>query len=324
MWMAVAGHPKDTKLVQPFQFTILCIIAAAGENGITQPDVVRISEQDKRSVPKRTDMLAENGYIEKKPVYIKSAKTSLLIHRKFQRASQNRIKTNPKVVESPGEVFQGQQLDFNKFVIWLSARLQDSTIMTEADLMSELNLPASKCKWQRKIVRKAIDKLVIAGIIECFNAPSEFLTRKGTFRRLHCVKLIYNPGPDDIHSAFKIEAAQIRSYRIKRAEELKRQTLPVSDTVASHDDPIEADGEEETRFENEGEDSQDDMAERDLDEAAPAVSYSHAQRSIEAHPYCAALDFGDSLPYNMIHSIIHSGGFKGMTSSVRYLIVIET
>jgi hypothetical protein len=314
MWMAVAGHQKDIKLVPPFQFTILCIIAAAGENGITQPDVVRISGQDKRSVPKRTDILAEKGYIEKKPVYIKSAKTSLLIHRKFQRASDTQIQPGPKA-EAPGEIFQGQQLDFNTFVGWLSTRLQDSTIITEDDLMSELELPVSN-KWQRKVVRKAIDKLVIAGIVECFNAPSEFITRKGTFRRLHCVRLIYNPTPENIHAAFKVEAAQITSYRIKRAEELERQIKQAKESGASHDGPTEPDLEEEHRFDSEVEDGQDDIAEGHVEQSTPPLFNSRPQSSVKGLPYCAALDIGGSLTYNMIHSIIHSGGCKGVTSAV--------
>src|SRR5581483_3025594 len=92
MWLAVAGHQKDIKLVPPFQFTILCIIAAAGENGITQPEVVRKSGQDKRSVPKRTDYLALHGYIEKRPVYVKAARTSLLVHKKFLKPTGNTVR----------------------------------------------------------------------------------------------------------------------------------------------------------------------------------------------------------------------------------------
>ena len=66
MWHALTGHGPDLGKVKVLDFHCLSIIAAHGKEGILQPDLVRISGQDKRSLPGRTDRLHETGYIEKK------------------------------------------------------------------------------------------------------------------------------------------------------------------------------------------------------------------------------------------------------------------
>lgn len=69
IWQALTGHGMDFKKVPVMEFALLSIIAANGENGITQPDLAHFSGQDKRSVPHRTDELARKGYIVKNPVH---------------------------------------------------------------------------------------------------------------------------------------------------------------------------------------------------------------------------------------------------------------
>lgn len=85
-WIAVAGHPVDLKRLSALQFELLSIIAAHGEDGIGQPDLVKISGQDKRSVPHRTDELAKAGYIEKTPISYTGVRTSLCVHKRFIKA----------------------------------------------------------------------------------------------------------------------------------------------------------------------------------------------------------------------------------------------
>jgi len=92
VWQAIAGHSLDYKRVPRLEFQLLALIAAAGPDGILQPDLRSLSGQDKRSVPKRTDSLAVKGYIQKKPVYAKTTlanhggtKTSLCIHTRFAK-----------------------------------------------------------------------------------------------------------------------------------------------------------------------------------------------------------------------------------------------
>jgi transcription factor C subunit 3 len=52
--------------MQRMDFILLSIIAAHRGKGILQPELTRISGQDKRSTPLRTQRLHDKGYIEKK------------------------------------------------------------------------------------------------------------------------------------------------------------------------------------------------------------------------------------------------------------------
>ena len=83
MWYALTGHGPDIRKIPPMQFTCLSIIATRRNHGILQAELVHVSGQDKRSVPHRTDLLAENGYIEKRTVLSKGTKTSILYAKRF-------------------------------------------------------------------------------------------------------------------------------------------------------------------------------------------------------------------------------------------------
>lgn len=83
IWQALTGHGIDLKKVPSMEFVLLSLIAAQGSNGIPQPDLIRVSGQDKRSVPHRTDELARKGYIVKIPVQSGKVRTSLCVHTKF-------------------------------------------------------------------------------------------------------------------------------------------------------------------------------------------------------------------------------------------------
>ena len=87
VWQALTGHGIDLKKVPSMEFVLLSLIAARGAAGITQPELIAISGQDKRSVPHRTDELARKNYISKYPVQSNKMRTSLCIHTKF--VSQN-------------------------------------------------------------------------------------------------------------------------------------------------------------------------------------------------------------------------------------------
>jgi hypothetical protein len=87
VWQALTGHGIDLKKVPSMEFVLLSLIAARGSAGITQPELINISGQDKRSVPHRTDELARKNYISKISVQSNKMRTSLCIHTKF--VSQN-------------------------------------------------------------------------------------------------------------------------------------------------------------------------------------------------------------------------------------------
>jgi len=99
MWQALTGHGPDIKSVPPMQFSCLSIITSRRTQGILQSKLTEISGQDKRSVPHRTDLLAQNGYIEKRAVLYQATKTSLLYAKRFA----------PKTVFIPQESIDGQR-----------------------------------------------------------------------------------------------------------------------------------------------------------------------------------------------------------------------
>lgn len=80
MWHAVAGHGPDFGKVKSLDFICLSIIAACGPKGILQHDLTRISGQDKRSLPARTDRLRDNGYIEKTRVCVQLSNPKRSMH----------------------------------------------------------------------------------------------------------------------------------------------------------------------------------------------------------------------------------------------------
>jgi hypothetical protein len=113
IWHAVAGHSMDLKKLPAMEFVLLCIIATYGSAGIAQPELVVLSGQDKRSVPKRTDALAQKGYIEKRAhystkVHNTNTHTSLCVHKKSVKGNRGII-TERTIDEvfGPGANFDG-------------------------------------------------------------------------------------------------------------------------------------------------------------------------------------------------------------------------
>lgn len=92
IWRTIAGHEPDYARIQGLDFICLSIIAAHGSRGIAQNDLVRISGQDKRSLPLRTDRLHNNDYIIKRPVTIYHNNallhTSLLTLKRYADSSE--------------------------------------------------------------------------------------------------------------------------------------------------------------------------------------------------------------------------------------------
>ncbi|KAI8627652.1 hypothetical protein F5Y19DRAFT_440700 [Xylariaceae sp. FL1651] len=89
-WRTIAGHGPDLKRVPLFEWKALVDIASVKEKGILQGDLVRLTGQDKRSLPTRTEALARKGYIIKQPVSLRGCKSSKLWLAQFaESAEQN-------------------------------------------------------------------------------------------------------------------------------------------------------------------------------------------------------------------------------------------
>ncbi len=83
MWCTLTGHGVDFSKIHHLEFALLSIIAAYGSKGIIQPTLVRISNQDKRSVPQRTQRLYDGGYIIKRPIQAEGCRTSICFLKRF-------------------------------------------------------------------------------------------------------------------------------------------------------------------------------------------------------------------------------------------------
>jgi len=195
MWLAICGHSKDVMKVLETEFVLLSIIATHREGGILQADLVKESGQDKRSVPKRTDMLRDKGYIEKRAVSLKGMKTSRLLHRKFASNGVSNLFTPEFAsLESHGDV-RHEMRDLYVLVRGLFAVLKEKTIVTRTDLKKEL---AMTTKWHSRTLQKIIDKFEAIGCVRRVKAASE--ASKKVRYYFNCVKLIREPSEHDMKS----------------------------------------------------------------------------------------------------------------------------
>ena len=133
-WIAVAGHPIDLKKVPGSEFILLSIIARAGPKGISQPTLQRLSGQDKRSIPERTNKLQVKGYIDKRPIQDGKARTSLCTHKMF-------LKDRPEEPQSVNDVFGLRTLSLTGLVFLLNKVLEDTPVVQVRHLRTKMVSP---------------------------------------------------------------------------------------------------------------------------------------------------------------------------------------
>lgn len=188
IWQAIAGHSVDYKRVPLHEFVLLSIIAAQGEEGIIQPELTKLSGQDKRSTPHRTDQLAAKGYIEKKSVNIRGFRTSLCTHRKFVGKSS----ASQHVNENSKDVFIGGTLILDNLIWYLYDLLRDIQIVSLQDLRRKLGIEKVK-QWQGRALANALIRLDAAGFIKRVKAK----VKGSEDVWLRCIKLLRTPNEDD-------------------------------------------------------------------------------------------------------------------------------
>ncbi|EEH35572.2 hypothetical protein PAAG_06619 [Paracoccidioides lutzii Pb01] len=172
MWLAITGHERDHSRVPPLEFDLLSIIASRKWQGVMQPELPKLSGQDKRSVPKRTDSLSRKGYIEKRPVQYMSARTSLCTLRKFVRSksSGNIVGLPVENVDSvPPEL--STVIDFPVLLERLFQCLKEFNVITRIDLKAKLGMDG---RWRGRVLGRAIRKLERIGCIRRVRAVSQY------------------------------------------------------------------------------------------------------------------------------------------------------
>lgn len=186
IWEVVAGHEKDFTRVPKSQFQILCLIAANGSVGILQPDVVRLTKQDKRSVPNRTDQLAAHGYITKETVLAKGSKTSLLKLRGHNVAFSNTTAAGEAVV---------------RYDIWFDMTMrilkENGGVVVFEDLL--LGLDIFQDRWKTVAYRRCIRRLSKSGCVRRVNARVEGDPNDAsTDKYLRSLQLVREPTKRDL------------------------------------------------------------------------------------------------------------------------------
>lgn len=180
-WHAIAGHGPDLKRIPQLDFDLLSVIAAQKEKGILQGDLTRLSGQDKRSVPTRTQRLADRGYIEKRPVKAKGNKTSLLIHNRYRGSNATKER----------EEIDAKFMDFAGLLSRIFDILKVERIITHDDLKARLGMTDPR---RSRGLSRSIRKLERIGVIKRVRAESE---QSRIFHTTHkCVKLVREPDLD--------------------------------------------------------------------------------------------------------------------------------
>ncbi|KAL5045447.1 hypothetical protein BDW71DRAFT_77889 [Aspergillus fruticulosus] len=188
-WLAITGHEPDDTKVLPMEFALLSIIASRKYSGIFQPDLIKLSGQDKRSVPKRTDVLQQKGYIEKRAIQLKGARTSLCTLRKF--LSRDAGESAADTSEIGANVVK--MIDFNSFTDTLFGILREHKIISRNDLKKVLGF---NDHWHWKVLSRALRKFERIGVVKRVKAMSQYAK---TMKKYHpCVMLVREPTAKDI------------------------------------------------------------------------------------------------------------------------------
>ena len=193
-WLAVTGHEPDEAKVLPTEFALLSIIASRKSQGILQTELVKLSGQDKRSVPKRTDMLQRKGYIHKRVIHVKPARTSLCILSKFSPQAQTYQSSlaSTRGENTPEGHANDNVIDFQVFAGKFFDILREHTIISRDDLKRILGFADH---WRWKFLSRSIRKFERIGVVRRVRAKSQY---SESSKRLHnCLMLIREPSETD-------------------------------------------------------------------------------------------------------------------------------
>jgi len=180
MWESITGHGIDYRRVPRSEWLLLMGIATKKGDGILQGALGRLVDQDKRSVPKRTDALVKKGYIIKRTTLVRGTKTSMMWLRRF-------APKNPKEDDaddsSTGDLMLSREylsqnleavpwhnrwtadaIDYKAFATTIMALVKEWGVMKMVDLKVKLGVLGSR--WQMKVMAKTCRFLNARGTIQ--------------------------------------------------------------------------------------------------------------------------------------------------------------
>ncbi|KAH0279793.1 hypothetical protein KCU91_g1492, partial [Aureobasidium melanogenum] len=171
IWHALTEHDVDWKRIPKLEFHCLQVIAAAGREGVLQPDVTRITGQDKRSVPKRTDSLATKGYITKEMCLGGGIKTSLLRLKKLVLEPTSTFYTI-KAKAGKGEGSTRRMINYEQWFSEVMTTLKKHEgLIAYEDLRKEMGIHGSR--WETRALHRCIKRLEKAGCVQRLRARLE-------------------------------------------------------------------------------------------------------------------------------------------------------
>ncbi|THV69172.1 hypothetical protein D6D28_06103 [Aureobasidium pullulans] len=188
VWHALTDHDVDWKRIPKLEFLCLQVIAAAGRGGVLQPDVTRLTGQDKRSVPKRTDALASKGYITKEMCLGGGIKTSLL---RLKKLTQEPTSTFYVVKGEAGKGEGGTRRMVN-YEQWFSEVMvtlkKHEGLIAYEDLRKEMGIHG--LRWETRALHRCMKRLERVGCIQRLRARLEGERPKQAKRQAESTKAL--------------------------------------------------------------------------------------------------------------------------------------
>ncbi|MCJ1465758.1 RNA polymerase III transcription initiation factor complex subunit [Pseudocyphellaria aurata] len=292
MWHALTGHGVDLSKIPQLEFTCLCIIAAHGPKGVMQPGLVKISGQDKRSVPRRTQRLCDNGYIIKRPIQADGSRTSVCILKRFVPESnfhEGGLKSTDLTAEPVDQssqsimkqCFHDGQADLYALSRIIFDILNEKKLIAREDLKARLGV--SSLRRERRIVGIFLRKLAALGCIKQVKALDN--TPRPSLRYFRCVKLVREPGEKESQKLLGLGYGKIFPVNAVEAEDMD-----------SEDDDIDDNQPEEMGEFGTAEDDRPGKILQEVDRPIPQWT-------------------GHGCVFNLVHDLVQRAGTQGMSTT---------
>lgn len=203
LWQTIAHHGVDYKRIPVLEWKCLVGIASARHEGILQSDLRRLVDQDKRSLPKRTDSLAKKGYIAKRTIIANKMKTSKLWLLRFAPAEPENTKTKTGLDLAPETLtmnldpvpwhvrWTGDGVDVEAHARTIVAIVKAWGVLRYCDLRSKMGVGGQTARM--KTLAKACQRFVDMGVLKYTAAA--FAGARKIFK--DCLKFIREPTMDE-------------------------------------------------------------------------------------------------------------------------------
>ncbi|KAH8842603.1 hypothetical protein MCOR27_004373 [Pyricularia oryzae] len=206
-WINITGHGIDFLKIPPLCWKLLPKLASCHYEGCSQGNLCKMGGGDIRSVPKRTDKLAEQGYIVKRTVVLRGSKTSKLWLTQFappdlpsaenpntwgRDLDLSRDHLTKSLRPVPWcHLWTGVTIEYESFGRTAIAVIRAWEVMRIADLKNKLGIHG--VRWQMKVLARMLRRFASAGITKYVAAK---LGETGKVFK-DCVKYVREPTDDE-------------------------------------------------------------------------------------------------------------------------------